>query len=187
MAFWGLLCHAAEAPASVEEPQALARRRTDLSLSEDPSGDPAVGFTSDGLVHALRRARPCPAAQARWVEALLLSLGAEHEGGRRGNGPVARYAARALPLHAAHAGVLPGSVLENGSVLAICAPNGLYETLRVAYPDGVPTVRLETYGVGRPVPERGSGTPLANRLVELAARGDLRNRDDGRRQSRERR
>jgi hypothetical protein len=139
LAVWQLLCASAEAPAAAEELLALAQRRPDiLSVAEDDSGAPAIGFVSDALVHARRRARPCEATtQARVVEALLVAVSSSPEGTWVYDGPVARYASRALPMHAALAGTLP-RVLDDGRLLAQCAPAGLYEALSIAYPGGVP-------------------------------------------------
>jgi len=138
-AVWQLLCAAGEAPASAEELLTLAASRPEiLSLGEDDSGAPSVGFVSDALVHAWRRAWPCEATtHARVVEALLAAVGDAPEDFWAQSGPVAHYASRALPMHAALAGILP-RVLENGRLLAGCAPSGLYEALSVAYPSGVP-------------------------------------------------
>ncbi|MER6424195.1 SUKH-4 family immunity protein [Streptomyces sp. NPDC001137] len=136
---WQLLCASADAPASPEELLALARRRPDiLSMVEEDSDAPEVGFVSDALAHAWRRARPSETAiQARVVEGLLTAVSVSPEGVWAQGGPVARYAGRALPMHAALAGALP-RVLENGRLLAQVSPAGLYEALAVAHPDGVP-------------------------------------------------
>ncbi|RPF36730.1 SUKH-4 family immunity protein [Streptomyces sp. TLI_185] len=138
-AVWQLLCASVDAPATAEELVALARRRPDiLSVVEDDSGTLEVGFVSDAVAHAWRRAWPCEAAtQAKVLDALLTAVGGSPEGTWAQGGPVARYASRALPMHAALAGALP-RVLDNGRLLAQFASAGLYEALAVAYPNGVP-------------------------------------------------
>jgi hypothetical protein len=139
LAVWQLLCASAESPATADELLTLANRRPEiLSLAEDDSGTPAVGFVSDALVHAWRRAWPWEATtQAKMAEALLAAVSSTTGGTWAQRGPVARYASRAVPMHAALAGALT-RVLDNGRLLAQCAPAGLYEALSVAYPSGVP-------------------------------------------------
>lgn len=107
---WQLLCAAAGTPVTAEELLALARRRPDTltAAAEDAVGVLVLRFLSDASAHARRRARPLArGTQADAAEALLASLAATPEGGWPPDGPVARYATRALPMHAALAGTLP--------------------------------------------------------------------------------
>ncbi|MFE0520461.1 SUKH-4 family immunity protein [Streptomyces sp. NPDC058954] len=139
LAVWQLLCAAYGTPASSDELLDPAHRTPDvLSVTEDESGTAEVEFVSDALVHAWRRVWPCEAAtQARVVEALSTAVSNPPGNNWTHSDPVALYASRALPMHAALAGSLP-ALLDNGRLLAHCAPTGLYEALAVAYPDGVP-------------------------------------------------
>ncbi|MFJ9727836.1 SUKH-4 family immunity protein [Streptomyces sp. NPDC101209] len=139
LAVWQLLCASADAPSTEEELLALARRTPDvLSVTEVDSGAQEVGFVSDALAHAWRRVWPGTAnTQRRVVEALSAALGASRQDTGATPGPVARYATRALPMHAALAGSLP-DLLDDGRLLARFAPTNLYEALAVAYLDGVP-------------------------------------------------
>ncbi|MFD8304738.1 SUKH-4 family immunity protein [Streptomyces sp. NPDC059690] len=136
---WQLLCASTGAPVDAEELVDLARRSPDvLSVVEGDSDALEVGFASDALVHAWRRARPLEAAtQAKVVEALSAAVSNSPGDTWTHADPVARYASRTLPMHAALAGSLP-DLLDNGRLLAHLAPTGVYEALTIAYPDGVP-------------------------------------------------
>ncbi|MFJ9122380.1 SUKH-4 family immunity protein [Streptomyces sp. NPDC102394] len=188
LAVWQLLCDSAGTPADAGELLALARRTPDvLSVTEDDSGAKEVEFVSDALAHAWRRAWPSTAAtQARVVEALSAAVSASHQNRPASPDPAARYASRALPMHAALAGSLP-DLLDDGRLLAHLLPTGVYEALTVAYPDGVPyasTAALLHYMEAQGIVPSGQGewvawlhhaalcagrTELADQLVSAAA------------------
>ncbi|MFF0303591.1 SUKH-4 family immunity protein [Streptomyces sp. NPDC004562] len=133
---WQLLCSASGAPAEVPTLLHLAEVRPDLLvLDKDHS---TVAFRSEALLHAWRRRQPWDAAtQFRAVEALVSAATDDKLGPWSEQGPLRRYAAQALPLHAALAGALP-QLLDDGGLLAHFSVGALREALAHAHPAGVP-------------------------------------------------
>ncbi|MFF4090163.1 SUKH-4 family immunity protein [Streptomyces nigra] len=133
---WASLTSAAGVPTTAEDLLALAEREPEvLVLDEDRS---SVAFRSDALLHAWRHTQPWDAeTQSRAVEALMAVAADARPGLWSEQGPTERYAAHALPLHAALAGVLP-RLLEDGRSLAQFSAGTLREAVAIAYPDGVP-------------------------------------------------
>ncbi|MGW0733555.1 SUKH-4 family immunity protein [Streptomyces sp. NPDC002851] len=139
---WRLLCSAAGTETTAAELLALAGDRTDVRITAGGDGGTAgpvlVGFLDDTVLHNWRRRTPWgPAEQARTVDALVAACRELPHTAWEQLGPVAQYACRTLAVHAALAGVL-SRVLDDGRLLAQCAPSGLHTALALAYPDGVP-------------------------------------------------
>ncbi|MFE0257219.1 SUKH-4 family immunity protein [Streptomyces sp. NPDC059010] len=133
---WQLLSSAGGAPTAAQALLSFAERQPDVLVVEE--GRSSVAFRSEALLHTWRHRQPWDSvAQSRAVERLV----AEAADGRPGlwsqQGPVSRYAAHALPLHAALACALP-RVLGDGRLLAQCSATALREALAIAHPDGVP-------------------------------------------------
>ncbi|MEV7448410.1 SUKH-4 family immunity protein [Streptomyces nigra] len=137
LAVWQLLCSASGAPSDVPTLLHFAEKHPDLLVLED-KGNAAVAFRSEALLHAWRRRQPWDAAaQSRAIEALVSAATDGGPGPWSEQGPVRRYAAQALPLHAALADALP-QLLDHGRLLAHFSVGALREALALAYPDGVP-------------------------------------------------
>ncbi|WP_310724760.1 SUKH-4 family immunity protein [Streptomyces sp. N2A] len=105
-------------------------------------GEPDAGelaFRSPSLARMWRAACPVSEEEQRRIVAALLAAVTDSGPARpwTGSGPVGRYAARALPAHAALAGTV-GELLSDGRVLAQVRPEAAWDALAVAYPAGVP-------------------------------------------------
>lgn len=133
---WQLLCSAIGMPTAEQALLSLAEQHPDVVVVDDRRS--SVTFRSEALAHAWRRRQPWDSvAHSRAVEALVSATAAGRPGLWSQQGPVGRYAAQALPLHAALAGALP-RLLDDGRLLAHCSVTTLREALAIAYPDGVP-------------------------------------------------
>ncbi|MFE5189326.1 hypothetical protein [Streptomyces sp. NPDC056628] len=134
---WQLLCSARGVTAEARTLLSFAEKRPDvLAVDEDRS---SVAFRSEAFRHAWRRKQPWDSEiQSRAVDAFMSSTtDGDGPGLWSEQGPVRRYAAQALPLHAALAGVLP-QLLNDGRLLAQFSVTALRAALAVAHPDGVP-------------------------------------------------
>ncbi|MDC0772178.1 SUKH-4 family immunity protein [Streptomyces sp. HD] len=136
LSVWQLLSSAGGAPTPAQTLLSFAEQRPDvLVMDEDRS---SVAFRSEALLHSWRRRQPWDSvAQSRAVEALMAGAADGSPGLWSQQGPLGRYAAQALPLHAALAGALP-RLLDDGRMLAQCSATALREALAIAHPDGVP-------------------------------------------------
>jgi hypothetical protein len=133
---WQLLSFASGVPTAVQALLSFAEQQPDVLVVDE--GRSSVAFRSEALLHAWRRRQPWDSvAQSRAVEALVSATADGRPGLWSQQGPVGRYAAHALPLHAALAGVLP-RLLDDGRLLAQCSATALREALAIAHPDGVP-------------------------------------------------
>lgn len=136
LAVWASLTSAAGVPTTAEDLLTLAEREPDVLILDE--GRSSVAFRSDALLHGWRRTQPWDAeTHSRAVEALVAVAVDAGSGPRSEDGSAERYAAHALPLHAALAGVLP-RLLEDGRLLARFPAGTLCDALAIAYPDGVP-------------------------------------------------
>lgn len=133
---WQLLCSASGVPTAVQALLSFAEQQPDVLVVDE--GQSSVAFRSEALLHAWRRRQPWDSgAQSRAVEALVSATADGGPGLWSRQGPVGRYAAHALPVHAALAGAL-ARLVDDGRLLAQCSATALREALAIAHPDGVP-------------------------------------------------
>ncbi|MFG3117621.1 SUKH-4 family immunity protein [Streptomyces sp. NPDC048197] len=143
-----LLHEALGAPSGPVDAHALAAAFPDVIAVQEPAedaggeGEPDAGrlaFRSPALARMWRAACPVSKAGQRRIVAALLAAVTDSGPARPWieSGPVGRYAARALPAHAALAGTA-GELLSDGRVLAQVRPGAAWDALAVAYPAGVP-------------------------------------------------
>ncbi|KUN90467.1 hypothetical protein [Streptomyces caeruleatus] len=153
-AAWSELAQAAEAPdfdeAALHE---LADRFPELVTVTDEE----VSFTDDAVAEAMRRETPAEVSErvnchmVRWLRGLAPRL--RHPEGWAASGPLGRYAAQGLAMHAVQAGEFDG-LLRDGGVLANLPQNALLDAAHCAHDGSVPgsnaaadAVYLSMYGV----------------------------------------
>ena len=132
---WSALCSAAGLTVSEAELQELHLRQPDLLTwtTDDPVG-PGVAFTHEGRA-ALWRSAHAGAAEASaffWRSMRDRLLPQEHPQGWREGSPLARYAARSVPGHAAASGSLD-ELLQDRHTLALLDPASVMEACRHCY------------------------------------------------------
>lgn len=133
---WELLAAISDAPTTAQALLSFAEQQPDVLVADEDRS--SVAFRSEALLHAWRRKQPWDsAAQSRAVETLVSATADGGPGLWSQQGPLGRYAAHALPMHAALAGALP-RLVDDGRLLAQCSATALREGLAIAYPDGVP-------------------------------------------------
>ncbi|MFG2207464.1 SUKH-4 family immunity protein [Streptomyces sp. NPDC048638] len=136
LSMWAELCRALDVPCSLRELAELTDSLGDvLSVSDGVGVDRRVAFRAESTRHRIRALHPVD------HEAIVGSL-RQRMSGRTMQawdalGPLGHYTTRALPLHAAHAGVLE-SVLSDGAALANLNAYGLLQGMALAWPRGVP-------------------------------------------------
>ncbi|MEU9114707.1 SUKH-4 family immunity protein [Streptomyces sp. NPDC048483] len=146
---WSLLCSALADPVTPTTPITPEQLR-DIAeecpgILETPphaqenSGTERVRFRADGIRQLLGSHRPATAAEQRAITDALL----DHTLRRYvrqpwpASSPHVAYAAAALPLHAASAGLLP-ELLDSAAFLAHVHYPALLQGMSLSYPDGVP-------------------------------------------------
>ncbi|MFJ6749850.1 SUKH-4 family immunity protein [Streptomyces sp. NPDC091266] len=138
---WSALCAPLGLDGAPEELRRAASALPDLLLTRtDETGTDRVAFRTDGARHLLRAHTPLSREDhARLTDALLSqSLHRDDAAGPwRAADPVARYAARTLPLHCAAAGVLT-DLVRDPRFLANVDRHALLTGLALVHPDGVP-------------------------------------------------
>ncbi|MFE1772941.1 SUKH-4 family immunity protein [Streptomyces sp. NPDC059008] len=112
----------------VEQVRRIAEELGSLSLDGD-----TVRFRHEGYAHRIRRAMADEGREMNdRIVAALRHLPP---------GPLASYAARALPAHAARSGIFE-QVISDPRVLVACERTALLEPLPLAFPDGIPVGSL---------------------------------------------
>ncbi|MCK7625345.1 SUKH-4 family immunity protein [Streptomyces sp. RS10V-4] len=141
-----------------DELAALARRFPDHLHCADGH----VAFRDEGTADAIRRAYgpELPAAVGRhlvtWLREQAPAL--RHPDGWAASGPVGRYAADGIAMHAAQAGTdVLDALLTDGTVVAQLPPDALVDAAHCAHDGSLPgnnpaadAVHLGMYGVHRP-------------------------------------
>ncbi|OKI04558.1 hypothetical protein A6A06_07205 [Streptomyces sp. CB02923] len=178
---WSLLCESAgmgEGTGTPEALEALLRQHTGTLrwVPDDPVTGAGVAFVHEGVARALRPSGPeAAAAHVRVRELLAARLASQpYPDGWSGGSPLARYAAQAVPGHAAASANLR-EVTEDRALLASLSPAAVMEAVRAAFGKDVPpdTVAADLCFVERFAMEPMSQSEWASWLHHFAtARGD---------------
>ncbi|MEV6588123.1 SUKH-4 family immunity protein [Streptomyces acidicola] len=140
---WQLLVAAVGPPVDLPTEASLRSIVGDLQgtlvFQDGPSGGSGVGFRHPSLRQRYRRNHPAGQEQQARIVRVLTEYTVTSGPGRAWHelGEVGRYAAKALPVHAALAGALERA-LTQPAVLANVQASSLLEAFPIAFPNGVP-------------------------------------------------
>ncbi|MEU6370747.1 SUKH-4 family immunity protein [Streptomyces sp. NPDC046931] len=139
---WAELCRCLGVQASAGQLEELTETRTELLATSEVAGAVReVGFRAESDRYRLRRLHTVD--HGSLLASLLRRLHTQGASSNNAADPLARYAAQAVGLHAAQAGLLE-DVLADGSVLANLEAAGLLQGIAATWPSGVPQMSIAT-------------------------------------------